>query len=499
MKQLSGQDNLFLLQERDNQLNHVAGLAIYDPSTAPGGAVRFKAILDFFTRRLNNASVFRRRLVRTPLDLDRPYWIEEPTIDIEYHVRHIALPKPGDWRQLMILISRIHARPIDFAKPAWEAYVIEGLNNIPGVPPGSFAMYTKFHHAAIDGQTGARLIGMLHSQSPEPEPAPMMLPVAYADREPSSLELLMRTVVNQVKNSALAVSMVGDLAPIAYALGRKQLSKVFGNGEAVGRADVADHRTETREKLGKRAPLTRFSAALSPHRVVEAVPLPLDAIQRIREAVPGTTVNDIFLSVSSGAVRSYLLAKGELPATSLKTMMPMSASNPEKGGDGGNQVGLAVVPIYSDIGDAGERLRKISQRTAKGKKAVASVGKDLPVKLFQVLPGKLADLAARKLLVPQFNIVVSNVRGPSMPLYMAGAKLVSLMPVSMLFNHVGLNLTGFSYDGILWVCVVADRVAMPDPGFFAQCLRESFEAHTALSTVPAAVRKKPAKRSKRPA
>ena len=153
MKLLSGMDSLFLHMEQGNQYMHVAGLGIYDPSTAPGGKVRFKQILDFFARRLDSAKVFRRRLVVAPLGLDRPYWIDEGDIDTEYHVRHTALPQPGDWRQLMIQVARIHSRPLDRSRPLWEAYVIEGLDHIPGIAKGSFALYVKFRRSHLPSAT----------------------------------------------------------------------------------------------------------------------------------------------------------------------------------------------------------------------------------------------------------------------------------------------------------------------------------------------------------
>ena len=210
MNQLSGTDNLFLAQETGNQRAHVAGLGIYDPSTAPGGKVRFKDVLEFFTSRLDKSAVFRRRLVRAPFDLDRPYWIEEKDIDIEYHVRHIALPCPGDWRQLMIQVARIHARPLDLTKPAWEAYIIEGLDNVPDLPPGSFALYIKFHHSAIDGQAGAALVGSLHSLTPEPEAVTRKVITKVVDREPTTLELMARMVGSRIDQAVNATKPVGQ-------------------------------------------------------------------------------------------------------------------------------------------------------------------------------------------------------------------------------------------------------------------------------------------------
>ena len=185
MRQLSGTDSLFLRMERGNQYMHVAGLGIYDPSTAPEGKVRFKDVLNFFQTRLEALPVFRRRLVSAPFDLDRPYWIEEPDIDVEFHVRHIALPAPGDWRQLCIQVARIHARPLDRSKPLWEAYVIEGLDQIEGLPRGSFALYFKVHHCAVDGEAGTELLKAIHSLTAEDFSEPVAAQTRYRDREPS--------------------------------------------------------------------------------------------------------------------------------------------------------------------------------------------------------------------------------------------------------------------------------------------------------------------------
>ena len=169
MQQLSGLDSTFLYLETGNTPMHIGSMAIYDQSTAPKGHVAFKDILEFFEKRLHKARSFRQRLAKVPLALDRPYWIEDPDFDLEFHVRHIALPKPGDWRQLCIQAARLHARPLDLTKPLWEAYVIEGLDNVEGVPKGSFALVMKIHHAAIDGVSGAEMAAAIHDLSPDAE------------------------------------------------------------------------------------------------------------------------------------------------------------------------------------------------------------------------------------------------------------------------------------------------------------------------------------------
>jgi WS/DGAT/MGAT family acyltransferase len=465
MKQLSGMDNLFLTLDKGNAHMHVAGLGIYDPSTAPGGHVRFKSILKFFAGRLNQSKVFRRRLVTPPMGIDRPYWIEDPEIDLEYHIRHIALPHPGDWRQLCIQIARIHSRALDMSMPAWECYVIEGLDNIPGVPPGSFAMYSKFHHAAVDGEAGAELIKAIHSLSPLEDEQESDVTL-YADREPTAVELYARAIGNKagalIDTSRLAL----DLGQLGLKLGRKYLEDLQG--------EQKPPKDSGPSAVPGKAPITRFNGPVSPHRVIEAMGLPMNEIQQIRERLPGITVNDVFMSVTGGALRKYLQSKNELPSRSMSAMIPMTTRGDNKDAEAGNQVGMAAMLLQTDIEDPLERLHAVHRGSSKSKKAMSSVGKDLPGKLLNLLPAAAGKLLITRGFLPLINVVVSNVRGPNVPLYCAGAKLVLFMPVSIVMDQAGLNITGFSYNGVLWVCTVGCRVMMPDPAFFNQCLSESF-------------------------
>ena len=194
MKQLTGLDASFLYAETPNAPMHISGLSIYDQSTAPGGKVRFKEIIRNTNNRLMGLPVMTRKLAFVPYNLGRPYWVEDPDFDMEYHVRHIALPKPGDWRQLCILTARIHSQPLRRDKPMWEIYVIEGLNNIKGYPSGCFALLMKVHHCAMDGATGTQFMNIVHDITPETRdvgeappwiverlPTPKMLGRAYMD------------------------------------------------------------------------------------------------------------------------------------------------------------------------------------------------------------------------------------------------------------------------------------------------------------------------------
>jgi WS/DGAT/MGAT family acyltransferase len=482
MRQLSGTDSLFLRLERGNQYMHVAGLGIYDPSTAPEGRVRFKDVLRFFEARLDSLPLFRRRLVTVPLGIDRPYWIEDPDIDIEFHVRHIALPRPGDWRQLCIQVARIHSRPLDRSKPLWEAYVIEGLDNIPGLPSGSFALYLKLHHCAVDGEAGTELIRAIHSTLADDFSEPQARVRRYKDRMPTVPELYLRAM-------ARGVSRVPSLARLSA----ETAARVAGAGAAVPgglTALLSKQETPTVARLAealRKPPATRFAGKVSAHRVVEVVGLPLAGFKTIRASIPEATINDLFMTTVGGALRRYLESKGELPDATLTCMVPMSFRGADKTADVGNQVGMAVMPLHTELHDPLDRLQEIRRGAAKAKAFSGLVGRDLTARLFEVLPDAANELATRRLVLPQMSIVVSNVRGPDVPLFMAGARLVSFAPVSIAFDGLGLNVTGFSYHGTLWICAVACRDMLPDPAFFAECLRESFaELERAAASAPPA-------------
>src|SRR5215218_1097735 len=191
MRQMGGQDASFVYNEAPRMPMHIAGLAIYDPSTAKNGTVTFKGILDHIRARMPLVPTYRERMVRVPFDLDHPWWIVDPEFDLEFHVRHIALPEPGDWRQLCIQAARLHARELDLERPLWEMYVIEGLDNVEGVPPGSFALVSKTHHAAIDGVSGAEMTAAIHDMTPD-APPPDVEDTFSPGKLPSASELLTR-------------------------------------------------------------------------------------------------------------------------------------------------------------------------------------------------------------------------------------------------------------------------------------------------------------------
>ena len=475
MQQLSAQDAAFVYLETPHTPMHIGSVGIYDPSTAPGGFVRFKDILAFIRSRLGGARSFRQRLVRVPFDLDHPYWIEDPEFDIEYHVRHIALPKPGDWRQLCIQVSRLHARPMDLAKPLWEFTIVEGLDNIEGLPPGCFALVSKVHHAAIDGMSGVEMSAALHDID-----AAMTAPAKpddwQAENMPKVADLLARSYLNNLVQPMRVMETIG-----------RSLPGIAKLGVQVGKGDVS--------LSGARpAPRTRFNAKVSAHRVFDAVPFPLADIRALKDAVPGATVNDVVLTIVGGALRTYLQGRGELPRDSLSAMAPISVRGDREKGAAGNLVAAMVVGLGTQIDDPVERLRYVHGEAGNSKAMTNAVGARNLAAYSQLVPSGLAGLAARlysrvgaaNAHAPIFNCVVTNVPGSRVPLYFAGARMVGMYGTAPVFDGMGLINPVYSYGDTLAISFTACRTAMPDPAAYADALRGSFQAFKDRVATPAA-------------
>jgi len=476
MEQLSGLDSSFLYLETGNMPMHIGGLAIYDQSTAPGGAVTFKDILRFFDKRLHKARAFRQCLATVPMSLDYPYWIEDPEFDLEFHVRHIALPKPGDWRQLCIQAARLHARPLDTTRPLWEATVIEGLDNVAGVPKGSFALVTKFHHAAIDGVSSAEISAAIHDLSPEDSVEPPE-DDWHPSRVPTAMELLGRAAVTTTKKPFEFASLVARNIPTAWRFGRGLYKKEL--------------------HLTGKAPRTRFNGNVSPHRVFDGRSFSLEEIRAIKSRVKGATVNDVVVSVCGGALRRYLDSKGELPEESLIAVAPVSARPEQMRKAAGNMVSTMNLPVRSDIANPLDRLRAVHEESVRAKELTRTVGTTLAAELAHFLPSTTTGLMASAYsryglanLVPPFaNTIITNVPGPDLPLYSMGSRMVASFGLGPITHGLGLFQPVISYNGQVTISAISCREMMPDPGFYCDCLEESFE-NLKKATSKKATRKK---------
>ena len=465
MQQLSAQDASFVYLETPHTPMHIGSVGIYDPSTAPGGFVRFKDILRFIEQRLPGARSFRQRLLRVPFDLDHPYWIEDPEFDIEFHVRHIALPKPGDWRQLCIQVARLHARPMDLSKPLWEFTIVEGLDNIDGLPPGCFALVSKVHHAAIDGMSGVEMSAAVHDLNPDmamPDKADTWRP----DNMPKVAELLTRSYFNSLIQPMRVMETIGRSLP-----GMAKLSSSVSKGEISMR--------NTRP-----APKTRFNGKVSAHRAWNAVPFALADVRAVKDAVPGATVNDVVLSIVGGALRSYLQDKNELPRDTMTAMAPISVRGDGEKAALGNLVSAMVVGLGTQIEDPLERLRFVHGEAANSKAMTNAVGARTLTDYSRLMPSALAGIAARLYTrvgaanqhSPIYNCVVTNVPGSRVPLYFAGARMVGMYGTAPVFDGMGLIFPVYSYGPTIAISFTADRDMLPDPDRLADALRQSFAA-----------------------
>ena len=462
MRQLSGIDSLFLFQETSEQPMHVGTLSLFDPSTAPDGIVRFKRVIQTLQERAHLAPYLRERLFEVPLNADFPYWIRDGSFDPEFHIRHIALPKPGDWRQLCIQVARLYARPLDRSRPLWELYIIEGLDNIEGIPTGSFATLTKTHHAAIDGKSAADISTALC------DPTPAIRDIEdpgdwHPDQTPSAVELAILSAQNNA------------LKPFRYMeFMQKALASWSANLEELG-----DRLFDTPPSV----PRTRFNATVSPHRVFEGVDFALDNIRALKTRAGGT-VNDVVLAICSGALRRYLRANDELPQDSLVSMCPVSVRDPNAMASGGNEVAAMAVPLHTHVADPAERLANIINETRNAKELTNALDARTMIEMANFMPTQLAALGARvaaeqglaNVTQPVFNTVITNVPGSRDPIYSNGARLLNSFGLGVCANGNGLFHAVTSYCNHLTISITCCREMMPDPAFYALCLRESFES-----------------------
>jgi diacylglycerol O-acyltransferase len=470
MHQLGWTDDMLLRAETPATPLQIQLLLIYDPSTAPGGKVTFKGILEELDARLHLADVFRRRLTGLPAGLDRPYWVDDPSFDLEYHVRHIGLPQPGDWRQLCIQVARLHGRQIDLRRPPWEITVIEGLNSVPGVPRGSFAMALKLHHCAVDGMASVQMIAAMHDLAPDsprpPAPDPPWRPAPL----PSTADLLSRTAIKAALYPLRAGTVLASSAPKAVrglaGLPGKLISSV-SKIPAIGTPSFP--------------PKTRFNQTVSPHRVFEARFHDLADFKRIKARVPGSTINDVALAYVGGALRHYLDGHGELPDESLVAACPMSLRQADDTTAQGNDLFGRLQSLSTDIADPMVRLSTIAESTAGSRSESGQSTRSQLIELIGTVPTSLLGVAAKAASVLPFsgpnvaNTTVTNVPGPPVPIYFRGAQLVRAAGLGPLIGGMNLIHVVASYNGTLSISATADRDALPDPANYADCMEHAFE------------------------
>lgn len=471
MYQLSPTDALMLFMESDPTPNQVSLVLILDQSTAPRGQVRFKEIMAKMESAIDYAPNFGCRLVRVPLNIDNPYWYRDPKFDIEFHVRHLALPKPGDWRQLCIQIARLISRTLDPSRPLWEMYVIEGLDRVKGLPKGCFAVVLKMHHAMIDGQgTMALLNAMLDSQpNPRRKQQTEKTRPAYFEAMPSNWSLTAKAIRRLISRPGQFVRFAVETAPTMV------------------RSQLRDAKPKV---VAKGVPKTPFNDTITAARVFDAGFYDLEAVKRMRRLEPGATVNDVVLAIVAGALRRYLSAKSALPKETLVASVPISLRSKETAHNpSGNELVPHNVPLCTHIEDPIERLQAICEVMTSTKSYVNAVGAKTMQQVNTALPGALIGTIARASFEigrmrgkpAVANTVVTNVPGMQKPLYLCGAQVLRMTGGAPPIGTIGLVNSVGSYCGKLMVSIVACRDLFPDPEFYMQCIGESFQEYQQLA------------------
>ena len=452
MDRLSGLDASFLYLETPEQLMHVCGLIVLDPSTMPED-YSFEAMKAEIDARVHDVPAFTRRLRKVPLKLDHPIWVRDTHFDIDRHVHRLALPTPGGYRELVDLAAHLAGQPLDRSRPLWEMWVIEGYDG------DKIAVFSKMHHATVDGVSGANLIS--HLCSLEADAPPLVALEEDADqpgygRNAGDLELVGRAVVSNLTKPLTAVKL---LAPSTQLLTK-----------TVGRA-----RSGTAMAAPFSAPRTSFNGTITGHRAIGFSDMSLEDIKAVKKAT-GTTVNDVVLAVSGGALRAYLDDRGELPASSLLATVPVSVREESKRSDGANKVSALFTKLGTDIEDPLERLEEMATRNRNAKDHHKAISADSLQDWAEFAAPRTFGLAVRAYAGLRLaerhpvvhNLVISNVPGPPVPLYFMGAQILALYPLGPVFHGAGLNITVMSNDGHVHVGIIACRESMPDVTDLAQ-------------------------------
>ncbi len=462
LHQLSAQDAQFLYIQTPENLTHVMAVYVYDPSTAPTKKVRFKDIIDHVRSRLHISPVFKRKLYRLPFDIDHPYWVEDQHFDIEAHISHGRLPEPGDWRQFCIHVARHFSKPMDMNRPLWDMYVVEGLDRVKGYGQGSYAILTRVHHAAIDGASAAYFFTALSDMDTKGTPA-IEVPASdwdYGD-VPSSSDVMNRALSSNLSSPVKLANAVLKLTPTLWDAAQKNMSS---DGEGGGLT----------------VPETRFNGAVSPHKMFDAVSFDLNELKAMRTKVEGATINDVVLTICSGALRKYLMKHKELPKETLVGVAPVNARKRDgQENTPGNKITAMTVNLWTNIANPLERLEAVRNTTRETKAAKSGLSARIMTDLTQHIPGATMAGVAKILTSERFapkmsNVFISNVPGPQMPMYMNGAKLTHQYGMAPLGNGMGLFIATPSYNGTMSFAVTTDRKIMPDIEFFRECIEAAF-------------------------
>jgi diacylglycerol O-acyltransferase len=463
LERLSGLDASFLYLESAAQLMHVCGIVLVDPDTVVGG-YSFGQLKSELGRRVEAIPAFRRKLKTVPLGIDHPVWVDDADFDVDRHVHRIAVPAPGGDAELAELCGHLASIPLDRSRPLWEMWVVEGLAGSGPEGNATVAVFTEMHHATVDGVSGANLFAFLCSLEPD-APLPDVGDDATVAAEPGSWELFGRGVLSNLAKPVDALRLV---APTTSLLTR-----------TIRRA-----RAGTAMAAPLTAPRTSFNGTISGRRSIAFTDIDLERIKQVKRRVEGATVNDVVLAVSGGALRRYLESRGELPAQSLLASVPVSVHDTSTRPGGTNKVSTIFARLGTDLADPRERLERLARSNANAKQHHQAIPADTLQDWAHFAAPRVFGLGVRMVSGLKLaergpvihNLVISNVPGPPVPLYVMGARIEAHYPLGPVFHGAGLNITVMSSNNGMHVGLIACRDAMPDPWQLAQHFAAELDA-----------------------
>jgi len=460
VQQLSATDTSFLTMETATVFGHVGSLSIFEPGAT------YEAVVRQIEQRIHLLPPYRRQLVEVPMGLDHPYWIESPNFDLDFHIRHVAVPAPGDRYQLSDLVARLAARPVDRSRPLWEYYVIDGLES------GDVAHYAKTHHATIDGASGVEMSSVMLDDRPDALAPPPPEQPWRPDPLPTTSQLMARTMASWASRpqrfAEAQMRLFRELAERAQPAGEQPTAwwtRMWGQ-----RAGAPEDADQPPALPVTPAPRTPFNAAVTAHRRWAYTSLDLEEVKRIKHHF-GVTVNDVVLELCASVLRRWSIDHEALPSDPLLAMCPISIRTGTEQDKYSNRVSGMLATLATNIEDPIERLKAINRSTAAAKAQFRAVPADALQDFAQFNPPALMALASRMLARaedtidqtnPPFNVLISNVPGPRHALYLGGSKLKHAYPVSSIGPGMGLNMTCTSYMDWLDFGLISCRELIPD-------------------------------------
>jgi WS/DGAT/MGAT family acyltransferase len=444
MQRLGGLDSAFLIFENSTMHMHVGGLMLVDPSSSDK-PYSYGDYRDYIERRLPRVPGFRRKLATVPLNLGRPMWVEDPDFDLDFHLHRTTVSSPGGDRETADVVADILSRQMDRSRPLWEMWVVEGRAD------GLIGVVSKVHHSTIDGVTGANMMAELFDLEPTPPEKEPVNDGWEPERKPGDLELVGRALLEKVTQPfSIAKLVPGTLASVGKLANRR-------------------FRGATGMPAPLRAPRTSFNATVTAHRTVAYTSVTLDDIKTIKNAF-GVKVNDVVMAICSGALRTYLSDRDELPDRSLIAAIPVSVHDRSEEVEGTTKVSMMFSSLATDIEDPGERLRFIADTNEGAKEDHELVGASMLQDWAQHAAPNTFSLAARVYSSLRLadrhpvvhNLVISNVPGPPIPLYFNGAKLKVLHPLGPVMDGAGLNVTVLSNMDTIGFGFIACKELMPE-------------------------------------